>query len=404
MAAIFGQAESGAMVTALGALCPAEMVLSERGTRMKVLQVTPSFYPAHFYGGPTQSVYALCRHLSQAGCEVRSLTTDANGPAVLKIPTDTEVQLEDGVRVTYCKRNFRPDLSQSMMRRMNAMIRWADIVHITYLFSTSSLVSLAIANLANRAVVLSPRGALQPYGLNRRPMAKRMWMTACRAVKPQRLALHVTSEKEKSDAAEVWPDIPCYMVANGVESAAEVRHHSRAGKLKVLFIGRLHPVKGLENLIEACETVPQVDLTIAGIGDDEYVRTLRQRVERSVIKDRAHFTGEAVGADKERVFSEADVVVLPSHSENFGLAVAEALVRGVPVIASRGTPWAKVEQIGCGLHVDNDPQSLSSALKRIQQMPLDQMGGRGRTWMQADYTWEAQAKRMMTVYREVINL
>jgi glycosyltransferase involved in cell wall biosynthesis len=126
-------------------------------------------------------------------------------------------------------------------------------------------------------------------------------------------------------------------------------------------------------------------------------------VERSTIRNRAHFTGEIEGAAKEQVYSEADVVVLPSHSENFGLVVAEALVRGVPVIASRGTPWAKVEQVGCGLHVDNDPHSLSAALVRIQQMPLDQMGGRGRTWMQADYTWEAQAKRMMHAYSEVIN-
>lgn len=368
---------------------------------MKILHVTPTFYPAHFYGGPIQSVYALCRHLSRLGSEVRVLTTNANGPKELDIQTEEETQMDDGVSVRYCRRTCRPDLSSSMFLNLASYVRWADVVHITYVFSASSLAALGVSKAAGRPVVWSPRGSLQPYCMRGKRTPKRAWMVACKSVRPRKLALHVTSEDEKRDLKAFLPGVPAYVVSNGVDVPTECNRSVRSSSLRVLYLGRIHPIKGIENLISACASTPAVELTIAGGGDDSYIRTLQRQVAISGAGSRVHFPGEVVGNDKEDAFRGADVLVLPSYSENFGLVVAEALARGVPVIASRGTPWSRIEDVGCGLYVGNDPQSLSSALCRIGNLPLHEMGARGRAWMQSDYTWEAQTGQMLGIYHDL---
>jgi len=111
--------------------------------------------------------------------------------------------------------------------------------------------------------------------------------------------------------------------------------------------------------------------------------------------------GHVDGDAKKEFFENADVLIAPSHTENFGLVVAEALAHCVPVIASRGTPWSRVEEAGCGLWVDNDPVSLAGAMQRIHSMPLRDMGVRGREWMQREFAWDALAERMTHVYRNL---
>src|ERR1700732_4173 len=102
-----------------GASCPASM---------KVLHVVPSFHPAYFYGGPIRSTFELCRNLGELGCEVRVLTTDANGlDQVLDVDTNEEVVLPEGFRVRYCPRRLRHSVSPTLMRLLPAYMRWADV-------------------------------------------------------------------------------------------------------------------------------------------------------------------------------------------------------------------------------------------------------------------------------------
>ena len=106
--------------------------------------------------------------------------------------------------------------------------------------------------------------------------------------------------------------------------------------------------------------------------------------------------------DKRDIFQRTEVLVLPSHSENFGNVVAEALAYGVPVIASRGTPWSRLEEKGCGLWVSNDPKTLAAAIEDISKMPLEEMGQRGREWMQQEFSWPSIAAAMIETYREML--
>jgi glycosyltransferase involved in cell wall biosynthesis len=114
------------------------------------------------------------------------------------------------------------------------------------------------------------------------------------------------------------------------------------------------------------------------------------------------FIGKVHGRPKRAFFESINLLAVPSHTENFAMVVAEALAAGIPVIASRGTPWAGLEDRGCGLWVDNSAQSLAEAIRRMSDAPLAAMGLRGRQWMAADFSWDAAARAMCTLYGSLV--
>lgn len=386
---------------------------------MKVLHVTPSFFPALVYGGPTQSVYQLCCALVRNGCEVRVLTTDANGSdAVLDVDTTRDIEIVNGLWVRYCHRILDVSISPTLLGLLAGRILWADVVHLMAVYSFPTIPTLLLCNLFGKPVVWSPRGMLQRWEGTRKPTLKALWRMACRIVAPNRLVLHVTSEQEGQESARYFPRAEIAVIPNGVEvPAADRRRTTDDGSsglrspvlgpqsaLRVAFLGRLDPKKGIENLLQARSLINgglKLSMTIAGTGNADYERELQQAICHMPSAMKPTMIGSVSGAAKEKFFENSDVVVVPSYTENFGLVVAEALAHGVPVIASKGTPWQRVEENGCGLWVDNSPESLASAIKLISGMPLREMGLRGREWMQREYSWDLMAKRTIEVYERI---
>lgn len=374
---------------------------------MNILHITPSFAPAWRYGGPIYTVLQLCRQLARSGCEVRVLTTDANGPgAVLDVPTAREVDMADRLRVRYCARLMPEAVSPTLLRELPRYLRWADVVHLTAVYSFPIIPTLLASKLLDKPLVWSPRGSLQRWGGTRRPRLKTLWERICLAAAPKKLLLHVTSEEEARDSMARFPGIQTVIIPNGVEIPAQSQHTQRNEALRLLYIGRLNPKKGIENLLAACNLLnghgPQYTLTIAGTGDGPYEASLRGEIARLALSHQARMIGQVIGDAKREAFENADVVVVPSHVENFCVVVAEALAYGVPVIASKGTPWADVENVGCGLWVDNDPPSLADAIERINNMPLDDMGRKGRRWMVEQFSWETIAAKMLDCYTSLL--
>jgi glycosyltransferase involved in cell wall biosynthesis len=368
---------------------------------VKVLHVIPSFYPAHYYGGPVQSTFHLCRKLADAGCVVRVLTTNANGPsAELDVPTESEVEAAPGVRVLYAKRAGSESLSWALLGRLSEMVRWADVVHVTAVYSFPVIPAMLAARMAGKPVVWSPRGSLQRWSGSTRVRLKDMWDAACGAVQPRNTVLHVTSEEEASESVARYPRLRTAIIPNGVHVPAELNRKSGDGTLRLMFLGRLHPKKGIENLLEAVSKLGDIrwSLAIAGKGDPEYTASLRRRIDELGLGDRVKMLGEILGADKQSALENADLAVFPSYTENFGLVIAEALAHGVPVIASKATPWSDVETRGCGLWVENDPETVKDAILRIARMPMQEMGMRGREWMIAEYSWDRAAAATAALY------
>jgi glycosyltransferase involved in cell wall biosynthesis len=163
----------------------------------------------------------------------------------------------------------------------------------------------------------------------------------------------------------------------------------------------------VENLLTAYKNVHvslrcKSSLTIAGSGEQQYTEKLTSQIRRLGLTHSVKLVGHVTGEVREKLFYDSDLVVVPSHAENFCLVVAEALAHGVPVIASQGTPWKRIEEIGCGLWVNNNPDTLAEAIKRITLMPRLEMGRKGREWMQKEFSWNSVTEKMLGVYRDLV--
>ena len=395
---------------------------------MKVLHVTPVFYPAHGDGGPVIAFYQLCLSLAELGCDVRVLTTDAHGwDKVLDVEKEREVEIVENLRVRYCKRLMRRSVSPTLLRLLPHYIKWADVVHLQSVYNFPTIPTLIACRIFRKPVVWSPDGALQRWSGSRRTKAKAVWEGICRVVAPKTLMLHTTSEQEARESRERFPDVDVVIIPHGIQIPAQVTHIDGSGALRLLYLGRLDPKKGVEYLLTACKMLTEHSelswsLTIAGSSDAGYTETLRTKIKElglSVQEDgraqsplshqggtgmekawagHVKLVGHVLGEAKERLFQNADILVVPSYTENFGVVVAEALAHGIPVIASTGTPWSRLEEMGCGLWVNNDPESLAKAIEQMSRLPLREMGQRGRDWAKEEYRPAMRAQDMVRCY------
>ena len=372
---------------------------------MKVLHVVPSFHPAYSYGGPIRSTFELCRSAVELGGEVRVLTTDADGlDRVLDVDNNEEVQLPEGFRVRYCPRRLRHSVSPTLMRLLPTYMRWADVVHLTGVYNFPTFPTIFWSRLLNKPLIWSPRGALQRWEGSSRVGPKAVWdflwyHTADRV----ELTMHVTSEQERREVSARFPRLRMAMIPNGVDVPVDLNRVERNGELRMLFIGRLDSKKGIEALLKACglvDSAPPWRLAIAGWGAPEYVSQLKEQIHALGLSGRVEMLGPVLSEAKKALFECSDVALVPSYTENFGIVVAEALAHGVPVIASKGTPWSRLEEMKCGLWVDNDPESLAGAIRSISTMPLQDMGRRGREWMQNEFSWRSVTNQMLALYHQ----
>lgn len=378
--------------------------------QIKVLHVVPTFYPATYFGGPIYSLFGLCNALSgRDAIDIRVLTTDSNGPTrrdrldIQSFP----VHRPEGYEVYYCRKWWGKEFSGKLLFKLYSLIRCADVVHLTSAYSFSTLPTLLLSRLLGRPVVWSPRGALQRWEGSTNPVLKRVWEILCNGLLyPERCVLHVTSEDEAVESRRRITRARIEIVGNGVEIPSTVPGRSWVpdGVLRLLFIGRLDPKKGIENILQALKMFDErVTLTICGTGEPDYESSLRTLASGLSISHRVHFSGHVGGKEKIRAFSDADICVVPSHTENFAMVVAEALAHGVPVIASRGTPWGDLIQHRCGLWVENTPISLARAITEMRRQNLSQMGDLGRQWMKECFSWEVIAERMHAVYINLVS-
>lgn len=376
---------------------------------LRVLHVVPSFYPAHYWGGPIASVHQLCNHIAALpGIELKVLTTDAAGP----LPSDRlrvsglDRSAYPGYEVTFCRRIAGHSLAPAVLAKIGEISRWADVLHVTAVYSSTTIPSLLAARLRGKPVVWSTRGALQRWPGTRRLWAKALWERACRAlIDTSRTAMHVTSVEERDSSARRFPGMHWEVVPNGVIVPAQSsgRDWLPGGLMRLGFLGRIDPIKGIENLVEALSALERgrCSLDIYGTGEPSYVHSLEVLAERLGVHRQVSFRGVVEGESKTRALESMDVLVLPSHTENFAMAVAEALAHGTPVIASKGTPWKDIEVRRAGRWVANDATTLAKAISEMRGEDLASMGQRGRDWMIASYSWRESAEKMASLYRRL---
>jgi glycosyltransferase involved in cell wall biosynthesis len=313
------------------------------------------------------------------------------------------------------KRWFRPAGTPAYFGAALLQCKKADVVHVTGLLSVCSMQALAAALVARRPVVLSPRGALEPGALNFGPvLRKRAWLQAFHPMLRRVSLFHATSEDEsRSIVREFGRFARTVVIPNGTSidriSSVLARRDRATGEPILGFVGRIHPIKGLERLLEAAAILRDRRLNfrvrLAGPDDDPNYRVGLERKARDLgVADRLEFVGEILGEAKDDFYAQCRVLALPSHSENFGNVVVEALAQGTPVVASRGTPWSKLEAWGCGRWVDNTPIALADAIAPYlsDASAARRAGAAGRERVEQLYSWEVVATNMIAAYEEVL--
>ena len=380
---------------------------------MKVLHVAPSYFPAEYWGGPIFSVYALNSRLAlNTSVVLRVLTTDSAGPRVSdRIRVEKALEVYSGYDVIICRRNAGSSISIDLLLRLPKLIWWADIVHLTGAYSFPTLPTLLLAKILGKPLVWSPRGAILDAhrwrGSPKRSL-KSLWNRFCGVlVSRPGTSIHTTSAEEKEATVAAVGAASAIVLRNGVEVPKfYLRERQRKpAELRLVYVGRLSPKKGIENLIEALRILADdnIYLDIFGGGEKEYIFELVERVNARGLSNQIKFRGMVTGAAKASAFQGADICVVPSYTENFCIVVAESLSYGTPVIASIGTPWSAVTSHGCGLWVANDPDSLCKAIQDARVLPLTEMGIRGRAWMQTDFSWDVIAEEMYSLYFQLVN-
>jgi len=371
-------------------------------SRLHVIQVIGGLSPAE--GGPSYSVPRLAAALS----------TDAD-VAILSVAGRGE-PASDRVHDGYRDRRFnsgsaelpavgRLRLSRALRVALASEAESAQVIHAHGLWQAPGLYAAAAAGRARKPLVISPRGMLSPVALSFSKTRKRVawWLWQQRALR-QAACLHATSEAEYRDIRRLGFTNPVALIPNGIDLPAEDRRE--AGSVRtVLSLGRLHPKKGLPQLLRAWARVehafPDWRLRIAGpaeIGHDVELKALTHRLGLA----RISIEGAIYVAEKLAAYRDADLFVLPSLDENFGITVAEALAAGTPVISTTGAPWAGLESEGCGWWVEQGEGPIASALTTAMALPPEQlrsMGAKGRRWMERDFTWQAVAAEMARVYQ-----
>jgi glycosyltransferase involved in cell wall biosynthesis len=278
-------------------------------------------------------------------------------------------------------------------------------------------VSAAIARLKSVPYVVRPLGVLNRWGLGSgRAWAKRLsirWIES--GILRRAAAVQFSSMKERAETAEVCALGKTAVIANPVEFDPPVErglfralYPSIGGRRIVLFLARLDPVKGIELLLDAFRIVreanPQVVLAIAGSGDPGYQQTLRARAERLGIAADVIWTGFLDRTAKAQALADADVFVVPSQSESFGLAAVEALAAGVPTVMTNGVGIAdEVASNGAGIIVPANSRALASAIERILSEPelAARLSHRGVSLVRSRYQSDAVAAQVMQLYAEI---
>jgi glycosyltransferase involved in cell wall biosynthesis len=220
---------------------------------------------------------------------------------------------------------------------------------------------------------------------------------------------HATSAAECEDIRKFGIRSPIAVIPNGVDLPDDTLQRSmwlrsRGTQRTLLFIGRIHPIKGVEGLVAAWSKVEAEfadwRLRIVGPSEPAHLQSVNDAI-RQLAAQRISVEGAVYGDEKWRTISAADLFILPSHTENFGIAVAESLACGTPVIVTKGTPWREVETQRCGWWIEGGQASIEAALRIALSAPveiLDEMGARGAAWVKHAFTWDRIGDRMAQVY------
>jgi glycosyltransferase involved in cell wall biosynthesis len=284
-----------------------------------------------------------------------------------------------------------------------------DIMHNHSLWMMPNVYSCNSVKGTDVPLVVSPRGTMSEWSMRSGSKVKGLfWPLVQRPALRAVTCFHATAESEYVDIRRLGFKQPVAIIPNGID-LPELCKSNRSENRTILFLGRVHPKKGLDMLLPAWKALqnkfPEWKLRIVGPDNRGHLNEMKV-LANSLGLQRVEFTGPLIGSEKAVAYSEADLFVLPTYSENFGMTVAEALAAGTAAIVTKGAPWSGLSTNNAGWWIDIGKDPLITCLEQAlsqSRASLDSMGLNGRLWMERDFAWESVADKMKATYDWVLN-
>lgn len=286
-----------------------------------------------------------------------------------------------------------------------------DVIHDHGLWLPENQHAATASRKLRVPLVVHPRGMLEPWALQHRRFKKRLAMSLFQRRNLELADVIIaTSVQEYQSVRAVGFTQPIAIIPNGVNvepsSDSRTRIERKSPIRTALYLSRIHPKKGLLNLVAAWGRLRPTNwrLQIAGPDEGGHLYDVLSAARLAGIDGSLEYAGELDGAAKAAAYRNADLFILPTYSENFGLVVAEALAHGIPVITTKGAPWADLVAYQCGWWIDTGIEPLAAAIRAAMAMDDDEriaMGQRGREYVRR-FSWSAIASRTMAVYSWMI--
>lgn len=389
---------------------------------MRILQIIPSI--SLVYGGPSQMVLGLSAALANQGIDVTIITTDSNGD-IGQIPLDVTLNQpikQKGYQIIYfrCSPFRRYKFSLSLLQWLHENARQFDLAHIHALFSPVTTFAATIARHHQLPYIMRPCGMLDPADLQKKWRLKQIYATLLeRPNLAGAAAIHFTSKQEakiserfglgSTNKMAVPQDL---VIPLGVTARLFPKRLRESQVPIILFMSRIEPKKGLDLLIPALEIILasgiEFHFILAGSNpqDADYETRIKLKIQNSSLSKYTTIAGFVSGDRKNELLTNADLFVLPSYYENFGIAVAEAMAAGVPVaISDRVHISEDIQQAEAGWVGPLEVRAIANSIKSALLNPEERQrrGLNGKEYAKKHYNWEAIAQQTINAYQHILS-
>ena len=417
---------------------------------MNLLCVVPSYWPAFKYGGPIYSVHGLNKALVKKGIDVTVYTTNVGLDG--KAPVNQEVNV-DGVKVIYF--TFTKlfefmgttgwQFSLPLTRALKKNLKTFDLVQLHAIWNYPTTVTAHYCRQYNKPYIISPRGVLYPYTAGKKSWKKWPYyhFIAKGDLKGAQVIHYTTEDEAKKCHSSLGLENRAVIIPNGIDmsefndlpakESLKERYPILKNKKVILFLSRINWKKGMDILVKAYSMIAKerddVHLLIVGNDEEGYGEKVKgwirayglgikdygvkeqagvrsQESKNGSPEERVTFTGMLTGKEKIEAFAGSDIFVLPSYSENFGMAVIEAMACGVPmVISNKVGIYREVEKNKAGIVVDTDAESLYRGMKLLLENPelRKEIVANGTEMVEEHYDINKVAERMIEAYKVILN-
>ncbi len=383
---------------------------------MKILQVIENIDER--YGGPAKSVPFLCQHLATSGIEISINSVQRYPVESNSIITNANLNWNNFTNSISDRLRYSPELYSGLEKQL---LPGRTIIHTHNFWNFPPYCAAKLARTNRIPFVCSIRGTLYPWSLKQHKFKKIiLWHLFQKKALERASCLHVTEKREYEAVRKCGIVSPIAIIPNGIEL---LEFNSMPTRVKacnifglspkrryILFLSRIHPSKGLDYLLRAfanaADKYKNWEVLIAGPEEDtNHTKDLKKFIEDNNLVSRVHFLGMLNRKKRIDAYACADLFILPSHSENFGISIAEAMAARIPVITTTATPWQEITSHNCGWRIELSDEKLYQALLEAlasSHETLTAKGNRGHDLIKNRYTWTMQANKMARLYNWIL--